>query len=176
MTKLFLIFTLLISFNAFSQKPDVSPLEWDNDNLFRQKVYDLPGLEADFVFTTVKKYLINAYKNYEAVVQVEDRDLALFSGRANVGIPYKAFPGGQWNVYFNFKIEIKDEKIRYTYSGFEVADANNQPLEVYTKNALSGNYLKKLQGPAKDVIPGLGDFFIREEEQIRKTLEESDDW
>jgi hypothetical protein len=161
---------------VFAQQPDVAPLQWAGDQLQHQSIHDLPGLMAADIFTVTKEFLIDSYKNYEKVVQVESTDMGIISGRALASIAYKAFPGGVWDVYYNFKYEIKDEKLRVTFTGFEVAPPVNNSLETYTKNALSGKYLTRLQGAAKDVIPGLG---INLETMNTKLIEKmgtSDDW
>jgi hypothetical protein len=177
MKKFLMIFLFLPILNVQSQELDISPLQWDNENIIYQEVMEIEGVSKQEIFVGIKKHLINAYKNYDEVVQVENEDMGIFSGRAMTRVPYTTFVTHFWDVFYNFEIDVKDGKYRTTYKGMEVLTTGSTfPLEMFTKNNISGKYQKKLKGPAKDVIPTLGKYFENDVIGMKQAITQKDDW
>jgi hypothetical protein len=175
-----LLFVLLLSpIICFGQKPDVSPLQWNEDEIFHQTVLDFPSLKSDQIFNLTKVFLSDAFKNYKEVVNLEDQSLGIISGRGTTTASYSGLISDTWNIHFSFKYEIKDEKVRVTFDNFEfTAETMPRPtsFEFFTYNTLSKKYVPKVTKAQKQICENFG---IQLEDMNQKLLESAtkpEDW
>jgi hypothetical protein len=171
-------FTFLIYFISsisFAQQPQIFPLQWSGDQIKHQQVLELPGLSENQIFDGLKKHLAEMYLDYNKVVNLEDKEMGLISGRAmkNVAVNRSAF----WMVFYSFKYEIKPERLRITFENMEVDPVTSSmiPLETFTKTP-SGDYRQKIAPAALSVIQNLGHEFDVMGVDLKKKITVSDDW
>lgn len=173
-----LLFILLISPTlCFGQLPDVGRLHWVEGELMHQSVIDLPGMNSNQIFTAAKKYLISAFKNYNEVVASDDESLGQIAGSGITSSSYKGFVSDVWDIRFKFNYEVKDEKIRITFSNFEsLQSIPSVPLQGLTNNVMTKKPVNKLTGPQFQIFDNLGGKFDSMNEEFLKSLEKKEDW
>lgn len=169
---------LMIPIFAFAQKPEISPLQWNEDQIHHQTVLDFPSIKSDQLFPLTKLFLNDLFKNYSEVVNIEDQGLGIISGRGITQSSYSGFVSDTWDIHFSFKYEIKDEKIRVTFENFEFLNPQGRmtSFESLTRNALNGKYIARLTKPQREIFQNLGLKFESFNAELVKKAGQSDDW
>lgn len=175
-----LIVLFFVSFNSLAQKPDILPLQWNEEEIFHQSVIEFPSLSSDQVFTLTKIYLSETFKNYKEVVNIEDKELGVISGRGITSASYvTGLIADSWDIHFSFKYEIKDEKVRVTFDHFEFS-LPTQPrpteFEFLTFNALTKKPVAKVTKAQKQIFEDFGNQLEAMNAKLIESAKKSEDW
>jgi len=161
-TSIFMIISI-----GYGQSNDITPFKWDEDLMIFQEVIELPKKTKNELFLSVKNFINDSYQNYDAVVNLEDSDLGLISGKSNRSV-------GNFTFWSNFNYEVKEGKIRVTYSNIKVNDMIG--IEHWNNKQFfkSDGTRKKMYADAWD---GLVLSYKNDIEKIRSTsLKQGEDW
>ena len=121
-----------------------------------------------------KKY----YKNTAEVIKSADPEKGVINMRSSVRIFYKDKDGTMRFkniVYYNFKLECRDNRYRYTITDFKEKATGSAPIEVWFNTSASGwtpsmyGYLSQIDEEMQKLIASL-------EEGMQPAEEFTDDW
>ena len=121
-----------------------------------------------------KKY----YKNTAEVIKSADPEKGVINMRSSVRIFYKDKEGTMRFkniVYYNFKLECRDNRYRYTITDFKEKATGSAPIEVWFDTSASGwtpsmyGYLSQIDEEMQKLIESL-------EEGMQPAEEFNDEW
>jgi hypothetical protein len=114
-----LIIILLITIMFLNVSCQSSKILTDNENQY-QKIIELPNYNEEALFLLTNDWLISILDNPKSVIEYTDEEKGVIIGKINTSTPI-----GPLNMpvqtNFKIKIEIKDEKARFTLSGMELS-------------------------------------------------------
>lgn len=125
--KLFIVFFLFfLNFQSLAQDYnfDYLYLPVNNGILRYEDVIEAPGLSSNQLYQNAKLWFLNTFKSSKDVITFEDPQLGIISGNGLFTI-YSDFLNStiDRNVYFTVKIEVKENKFRYTISDLTVGSS-----------------------------------------------------
>lgn len=133
-----------------------------------------PQVLYDRAMAWAKKY----YKNTAEVIKSADPEKGVINMRSSVRIFYKDKEGTMRFkniVYYNFKLECRDNRYRYTITDFKEKATGSAPIEVWFNTSASGwtpsmyGYLTQIDEEMQKLIASL-------EEGMQPAEEVTDDW
>ena len=173
---------LLVSMVAFAQKTEIPeapylPIDERTNLVTYQDVVKQEGTPKvlyDRAMNWVKKY----YKNTAEVIKSADPEKCVINMRSSVRIYYKDKDGTMRFkniVYYNFKLECRDNRYRYTITDFKEKATGSAPIEVWFNTSASGwtpsmyGYLSQIDEEMHKLIDSL-------EEGMQPAEEFVDEW
>ena len=179
---IFSAIVLLMSVVAFAQKtetpvaPDMPIDERTNLVTYQDVVKQegTPKVLYDRAMNWIKKY----YKNTAEVIKSADPEKCVINMRSSVRIYYKDKDGTMRFkniVYYNFKLECRDNRYRYTITDFKEKATGSAPIEVWFNTNTSGwtpsmyGYLTQIDEEMHKLIESL-------EEGMQPEEEFNDEW
>ena len=133
-----------------------------------------PKVLYDRAMEWAKKY----YKNTGEVIKSADPEKCVINMRSSVRIFYKDKDGTMRFkniVYYNFKLECRDNRYRYTITDFKEKATGSAPIEVWFNTSASGwtpsmyGYLSQIDEEMNKLIESL-------EEGMQPVEEFVDEW
>lgn len=130
-----------------------------------------PAVLYERAMEWVKKY----YKNTAEVIKKADPQKSVIEMRSSVRIYFKQKDGTlryKNVVYYNFKLECRDNRYRYTITNFNEKAAGPAPIENWFNTSLSGwtpsqyDYLAQIDEQIKALIESLEEGMLPAEEFI----------
>jgi hypothetical protein len=113
-----ILFILSFSFCS-AQNPFDMPVDSSTGLITYRKIIEIPNKTKDVLYDEVKKWLYDYYESPKNIINVEDRDLGVLLLNPSF-IRYDT-SGNQIfkeNIFYSFKIETKDNKIRTSFYSF----------------------------------------------------------
>jgi hypothetical protein len=179
---IFSLVVLVMSFAAFAQKTEIPeapnlPIDERTNLVTYQDVVKQEGTPKvlyDRAMEWVKKY----YKNTAEVIKSADPEKCVINMRSSVRIFYKDKEGTMRFkniVYYNFKLECRDNRYRYTITDFKEKATGSAPIEVWFNTSASGwtpsmyGYLSQIDEEMQKLIESL-------EEGMQPKEEFVDEW
>lgn len=172
------IFSLL-SFNLWAQEKSSSIVTVDENSgkIEYQEVVQVEGSKED-LFNRCISWVNSFYLNPVAVTQVRDLKSGVVEGRHQLRIHYmeEGYEKDAGLVMYNFRIEFKDGRYRYTITDFVLKKASRYPAENWMDksdplyNPQWDQYLRQIDEYTQDLIADLKEKMQPEPE------EEEDDW
>ena len=171
MKKTLLFFSMmLMTVIAMAQKPEelpvpALPIDDRTQLVTYQDVIQQQGTPQelyDRALIWVKKY----YKNTAEVIKSQDRDKAVIQMHSSVKIYSKQKDGKQVLhniVYYDFKLECKDNRYRYTITNFNEKASSAAPIEKWFQtdrpswNASEYDFLNQIDEQIQALINSLED-------------------
>ena len=167
---------------VFAQKPEIQeapylPIDERTNLVTYQDVVKQQGTPKelyDRAMSWVKKY----YKNTGEVIKSADPEKCVLNMRSSVRIFYKDKDGAMRFkniVYYNFKLECRDNRYRYTITDFKEKATGSAPIEVWFDTSASGwtpsmyGYLSQIDEEMQKLIESL-------EEGMQPVEEFVDEW
>ena len=93
-------------------------------------VKDVKGLKAPAIYAGVKLWIAENFRSAKHVIDLEDREHGILIG--NGVLPNIMLDTGMVQMpqqaSFKMKVEVKDEKMRLTFSQFEIGGRSNSTL------------------------------------------------
>lgn len=120
--------------NLFSQetKPDTPvPVDPDSHMIMYREVVNQDGIK-DILYNRAAEWLRVYYVNPASVVKVLDKVNGKIEGTGRMNIIYTEKEGTSRNaglITYELKIEIRDNKYRYTVTDFNLKNESRFPLE-----------------------------------------------
>lgn len=178
---LFLLLAML-STMAFAQKnksleEPALPIDENTKLVTYQDVVNEPGTPQE-LYDRAMLWVKAFYKNTNEVIKSSDRDAAVIQMRSSVriyGTQKDGTPHFRNIVYYNFKLECRNNRYRYTITDFNEKATSAAPIEVWfdTKNPhwepAHYGYLNQIDEQIKAVIASL-------EEGMQPKEEIKDEW
>ena len=173
---------LLMSVVVFAQKTETSeapylPIDERTNLVTYQDVVKQEGTPKvlyDRAMNWIKKY----YKNTAEVIKSADPEKCVINMRSSVRIFNKDKDGVMRFkniVYYNFKLECRDNRYRYTITDFKEKATGSAPIEVWFNTSASGwtpsmyGYLSQIDEEMHKLIESL-------EEGMQPEEEFNDEW
>lgn len=138
-----ILFTLFITFagvfNLFAQKgeeiiPNL-PIDEDTKLVTYQEVVQEPGT-PEILFDRAMAWVKSYFKNSENIIQSSDKEKGIIMLRPSIRI-YTILKDGKQHyknlVYYNFKIECRNDRYRYTLTDFNEKAQSAAPIENWFK-------------------------------------------
>lgn len=178
---LFLLLAMLSTI-AFAQKNKLPeeptlPIDERTNLVTYQDVVNEPGTPQE-LYDRAMRWVKEFYKNTAEVVKKSDRDAAVIEMRSSVRI-YGTQKDGSLHfrniVYYNFKLECRNNRYRYTITDFNEKATSAAPIEVWfdTKNPkwepAHYAYLNQIDEQIRALIENL-------EEGMQPKEEVKDEW
>lgn len=180
----FLLCAMVIAFGAFAQKtskqtlpvPDLPISEQTNLVTYQDVVKQegTPQVLFDRAMVWAKKF----YKNTNEVIKSSDREKGVIEMRSSVRIFSKQKDGTMLPkniVYYNFKLECRDNRYRYTITNFNEKATSAAPIENWFKtdspywSPSQYEWLNQVDSQVKELINSL-------EEGMLPVEEVKDEW
>lgn len=80
----------------------------------------IPGLKKDQIYDQSKVFIAENFRRSRAVIDLDNKEQGTLIGNGNINYPCgNAFTCGafkDWRVHFQMRIDVKDEKIRISFS------------------------------------------------------------
>ena len=179
---IFSLVVLMMSLAAFAQKTEIPeapnlPIDERTNLVTYQDVVKQEGTPKvlyDRAMEWAKKY----YKNTAEVIKSADPEKCVINMRSSVRIFYKDKEGTMRFkniVYYNFKLECRDNRYRYTITDFKEKATGSAPIEVWFNTSASGwspsmyGYLSQIDEEMQKLIESL-------EEGMQPQEEFKDEW
>ncbi len=178
MKRIAFVFALLISVSAVSaQKPAKDlpvpdlPIDERTNLVTYQDVVKQEGTPA-VLYERAMKWVKNYYKNTAEVVKKADEEHHTIEMRSSVRIFSKQKDGTMLPknvVYYNFKLECRDNRYRYTITNFNEKAASAAPIENWFKtdspywSPSQYEFLNQIDEQIKALINSLEDGMYPEE-------------
>jgi hypothetical protein len=179
---IFSLVVLMMSVAAFAQKTEIPeapnlPIDERTNLVTYQDVVKQEGTPKvlyDRAMEWAKKY----YKNTAEVIKSADPEKCVINMRSSVRIFYKDKEGTMRFkniVYYNFKLECRDNRYRYTITDFKEKATGSAPIEVWFNTSASGwspsmyGYLSQIDEEMQKLIESL-------EEGMQPQEEFKDEW
>lgn len=135
-------------------------------------VSDVPGLGRERIFAGTKIWIAENFRSAKAVLEYENKEDGTIIGNASIPYPcdgMSCLARGDWSVPFTIKVEMKDAKIRTTFSNIRVTYPPGQGLP-------AGNFPLKHQGDYETIKPALEALSGALVVALKKTSERPKDW
>lgn len=113
------VIVILSSLSVLSAQEFDLTADSDTHELQYQKVLEIPGMSAADLFKQCKKWVASTYKQ-AANVEQSELENEMLSGRGNAPGVVKLAAIAYAGLGYNFKIDFKDGRIRYTVYNMEV--------------------------------------------------------
>lgn len=171
-----LLLLAMLSTMAFAQKNKLPeepalPIDENTKLVTYQDVVNEPGTPQE-LYDRALLWVKEFYKNTSEVIKKSDRESAVIQMRSSVRI-YGMQKDGTRHfrniVYYNFKLECRDNRYRYTITDFNEKATSAAPIEVWfdTKNPkwepAHYAYLTQIDEQVKEVIASLEEGMLPEE-------------
>jgi hypothetical protein len=118
--KKLLLLLALIPFIAYAQNDSI-PMK--NGKIEYSGVVSAPGKTKNEIYITVKQWISETHKSSKYVIDLDDKDAGIIIIKDNIFLSNVV---GKQKKFYNIssfqtiKIEIKDERFKYTFSDFEL--------------------------------------------------------
>lgn len=132
--KSFIVFILIfLNFQALAQNYDFEYLYLPvtNGELKYEDVVDAPEITSNQLYKNAKLWFLNTFKSSEDVITFEDPEIGIIAGNGLFNI-YSEFMNRpiERTVYFSVRIEVKENKFRYSISDLSVGSSISEPYPV----------------------------------------------
>lgn len=131
MKKLFFLFLLPIQLFAQSYKYEDLYLPINDGVLKYEAVIDAPGLSSSQLYQNAKVWFLDTFRSSKDVITFEDPQIGIFSGNGLFNI-YSQFMNQtiERTVYFSVRIEVKENRFRYSITDLRVGSSISEPYPV----------------------------------------------
>jgi hypothetical protein len=176
----FLLISLL-SFQSFSQPQTKSynlPVDPDSKKIMYREVIDEQGKPA-YLYDKAIEWFGYYYVNAQSVYTVQNKENGKIEGIGRIKIYYIDEVSGDRRdgglIQYQIKIELKDNKYRYTLNDFNLKGASRYPIEKWmnkTDPAYNSNwdsYLYQVDTTMQRLISTL-------KEKMKPTVVKKDEW
>lgn len=163
---------LALALSAFTLAACVSMQEITEEQRTITTVSDVPGLGRDRIFAGTKIWIAENFRSAKAVLEYENKEDGTIIGNASIPYPcdgMSCLARGDWSVPFTIKVEMKDAKIRTTFSNIRVTYPPGQGLP-------AGNFPLKHQGDYEAIKPALEALTADLAVALKKTSEKPKEW
>lgn len=156
------------------------PYNTEKEKIIFQEVVPVEDRSTEELFLIMRKWAIGAFENSEATIQYEDKESGIISGKGVIIVKTKGMVGDvKSTVGFEFKLEAKDGRIRYTFENFihegrPEYPMDHGPLEEFYFNQ-KGLYKKNFVA----ILEQTKSTVENQMESLKKAFEKSeqdDDW
>lgn len=153
-----------------------------NDGILRyESVIDAPGLSSEQLYQNAKVWFLDTFRSSKDVITFEDPQIGIVSGNGLFNI-YSEFMNQtiERTVYFSVRIEVKDNRFRYSISDLRVGSSISEPYPV--QKQFHPDFLYKKNGKPVESEWKFAWSYEKEiialEEAIKKSMVKSkkDDW
>ncbi len=178
MKRIVIAFFLILSSAAlFAQKPTKDlpepdlPIDERTNLVTYQDVVKQEGTPA-VLYERAKKWVKKYYKNTNEVIKKDDAEHYVLEMRSSVRIFSKQKDGTMLPknvVYYNFKLECRDNRYRYTITNFNEKAAAAAPIENWFKtdspywSPSQYDFLNQIDEQIKELINSLEEGMMPEE-------------
>lgn len=173
------VLAVMICAAAFAQKNETPeapylPIDERTNLVTYQDVVKQEGTPA-VIYERAMEWVKKYYKNTSEVIKKADPQKGVIEMRSSVRIFYKQKDGTlryKNVVYYNFKIECRDNRYRYTITNFNEKAAGPAPIENWFNTSLSGwtpsqyDYLSQIDEQVKELITSLEEGMMPVEEFV----------
>ncbi len=173
----FLHIVLLTAWSAIAQKPSKLevpnlPIDERTQLVTYQDVVTMEGASADTLYNRAMNWVKSFYKNTNEVIKNADSTKGVIEMRSNVRIFSKQKDGTMLPknvVYYNFKLECRDGRYRYTLTNFNERAASAAPIENWFKtdspywSSSQYEWLNQIDSQVKELINSLEEGMLPKE-------------
>ena len=179
---IFSLVVLMMSVAAFAQKTETPeapylPIDERTNLVTYQDVVKQEGTPKvlyDRAMEWAKKY----YKNTGEVIESADPEKCVINMRSSVRIFYKDKDGTMRFkniVYYNFKLECRDNRYRYTITDFKEKATGSAPIEAWFNTSASG-WTPSMSGYRSQIDEEMQKLIESLEEGMQPKEEFVDEW
>ena len=178
----FVLFLVTVVLGLSAQKPSQLPVpDLPIDERTQLVTYqDVVKEEGtpQVLYARAQEWVKKQYKNTSEVIKNADSEKCVLELRSNVRIFSKLKDGSMMPknvVYYNFKLECRDNRYRYTITDFKENATSSAPIENWFKtdspywSPSQYEYLNQIDGQIKELINSL-------EEGMRPAEVFNDEW
>lgn len=128
-----LLFLIFFPIQLFAQSYDYKALYLPitESVLKYEEVIDAPGISSEQLYQNAKIWFLDTFRSSKEVITFEDPEIGIVSGNGLFNI-YSQFMNQtiERTVYFSVRIEVKENRFRYSISDLRVGSAISEPYPV----------------------------------------------
>ena len=98
---------------------DVRPLQEANPSIVR--IYDVPGVKRADIYRSVNLWIAESFRSAKAVTEYQDRSTVIGNGIIDYPCTTYCEFQGNWRVPFTMRVDMKDERMRVTFTNINLA-------------------------------------------------------
>ncbi len=179
--KVFFLFVTMGSLQLFAQGQTKSynlPIEPESKKIMYREVVDQQGKPA-YLYDKAIEWFGYYYLNAQSVYTVQSKENGKIEGVGRMKIYYTDEASGVQRdggvVMYQIKMELKDDKFRYTLTDFNLKGASRYPLEKWMNktdpayNANWDSYLYQVDTTMQRLISTM-------KEKMKPTVVKKDEW
>lgn len=136
---IFLLFSMLTSFGQKKEEivPPLFSIDENTQLITYQYAIQMKG-EPDSLYKRALTWANKYYQNPSQVIKTTDTEKKIIECVSNITITTPSRDGKvqvqAGYVYYNLKIELRQDRYRYTITNFNLRGAANQPIEIWLDN------------------------------------------
>ncbi|MFA8301154.1 MAG: DUF4468 domain-containing protein [Hyphomicrobiales bacterium] len=169
------LLAIIISITTLCAKAQV-PVDRDTEKVTYTDVVTVDG-DKDDLFKRCVYWLNETYSNPASVTSIRDYETGKIKGshRFKLYVDNDGFKKASGMVVYNFTIEFKDGKYRYTLTDFYVKKGSKFYIEQWLNKSdpqyspVWDNYLSQIDTFAKDWISGLKEMMLPPKPKVDKS-------
>jgi hypothetical protein len=171
-----LLFSLLIS-SVVAQQNAVVPVDPDSHQIMYREVVNQDGFK-DILYDRCAEWFRTYYINPSSVTKVQDKVNGKIEGTGRFKIYFflkddTRVDGGM--IMYDIKIEMKDNKYRYTLNNFQLKAASHFPLEKWL-NKSDPAYNPKWDAYLYQVDTTMKSLVVKLKEGMQPKVIKKDEW
>ncbi len=164
-----ILLVMVVAMTAMAQKPEKLPvpdlpIDERTQLVTYQDVIQMEGATPDTLYNRAMAWIKQHYKNTSEVIKNADPEKKVIDMRSSVRIFSKQKDGTMMPknvVYYNFKLECRDGRYRYTITNFNERAQSAAPIENWFKtdspywSPSQYEWLNQIDGQVKELINSL---------------------
>lgn len=162
---------------SFSQILVELPYDQEEEKIIYQEVVEVDGKSAEELFVAMRLWAVEAFVSSESAIEFEDIDQGIIGGKGALEVITKGMIGQNVKsfIYFGFRLEAKDGRIRYTFVDFV---HKGEPDYPYDYGPVEGFYFESKPLHRKNltvILEQLKETMETEISELKASLQEDDD-
>ncbi len=88
-----------------------------------EDIIQIPGYQKGEIYDSIKIWISENFKSSKAVIEYDNKETGTIIGNGAIKYPCKGIEcvaKNDWQVLFTMRVDIKDEKIRLTFSNLKI--------------------------------------------------------
>ncbi len=102
----------------------MQPVAVTDADLTFQRVVEVPGYSKEQIYHGTKIWIAENFKSAKAVLEYENKDTGTLIGNGIISYPcsgLECMVKADWKVPFTMRVDIKDQKLRLTFSNLRIS-------------------------------------------------------
>ena len=125
---------------------------FDGQSIGIQEVVKVDSLSKKQIYDRAKMFFVETFKSAKDVIQLDDPDAGTIIGKGNASYSYfNVAATAVLTVYFTIKIEVKDNRYRYTITDIRYGQYKLDPAEFWNYPKMNKKHAAALGAELRNI-------------------------